>query len=116
MSGQLDTSRKYLKKSEYWSFGMAGFGQNMIYMTISTYLMAFYTDIALVPASMVTVMFVIARVWDAINDPIMGSLVDRVNPEKNRFKSKFKPFLIIMPVFMALFTILCLSYLFQDMD
>lgn len=107
MTEQLDLNKKYLKKSEYWSFGMAGFGQNMIYMTMSTYLMVFYTEVALVPAGIVTAMFLIARIWDAINDSIMGALVDRVNPDKNRFKSKFKPFLLITPFFMALFTILC---------
>lgn len=105
-TNEIKVGKSYISKKEYASFGMAGFGQNMIYMTISTYLMAFYTDIALVPIGIVTTMFTIARIWDAVNDPIMGMLVDRVNPSKSKL-GKFKPFLLIAPIFITLFTILC---------
>lgn len=92
----------FMSKKEVWSFGLAGIGQNMIYGMMSFYLMIFYTDSMGISAGITGTMLVIARVWDAINDPIMGTLVDRFN-----FKSgKFKPFLMSTPIPMGILTIL----------
>lgn len=97
--------KSYVTKGEYWSFGLAGFGQNMIYMMVATYLMVFYTEVALLPTAAVTLMFTVARIWDAINDPIMGMFVDRVNPAKSKL-GKFRPFLISIPIPIAILTVM----------
>lgn len=101
----LELEKKYMKKPEWASFGLSAIGQNMIYAMSSLYLMAFYTDVALIDAAQVGVMMTIARVWDAINDPLMGSCVDLVDPTKSKL-GKFKPFLMSVPIPMALLTIL----------
>ena len=84
------------------SFGLAGLGQNMIYNFSATYIMIFYTDMMkLLPAAVGTLML-IARIWDAINDPIMGSIVDRTRTKWG----KLRPYLFIVPIPMAIITIL----------
>ena len=45
---------------------------NCMWMLINYYLLFFYTDVLLIPASAATVIFTIARIWDVINDPMMG--------------------------------------------
>ncbi len=91
-----------LTKSEKISYSLAGLGQNMIYNFSATYIMIFYTDMMkLLPAAVGTLMLV-ARVWDAINDPIMGSIVDNT---RTRW-GKLRPYLFAVPIPMATFTIL----------
>ncbi len=84
------------------SFSLAGLGQNLIYNFSSAYIIIFYTDfLKLLPAAVGTLML-IARLWDAINDPLMGSLVDKT---KTRF-GKLRPYLLAVPIPLATFTIL----------
>lgn len=91
-----------ISKKEKISYGLAGLGQNMIYNFSAAYIMIFYTDIMkLLPAAVGTLML-IARVWDAINDPIMGSIVDNTKTKWG----KLRPYLLAVPIPLAVFTIL----------
>lgn len=84
------------------SFALAGLGQNMIYNFSSAYIIIFYTDfLKLLPTAVGTLML-LARIWDAINDPIMGSIVDKT---QTRF-GKLRPYLLAVPIPMIVFTIL----------
>lgn len=75
----------------------------MAYGMMSSFLLAFYTDIVFKDALwVVTVIMLIARVWDAINDPIMGSIVDRTRTKWG----KCRPYLMAAPFPVAIFTIL----------
>ena len=89
-----------LKTGFFYSFGEIG-GQLSWYM-INTYLTIFYTDIVGLTASVVALILMIARVWDAINDPMMGVIADRT---RTRW-GKFRPWLMIAPPFLAIFNIL----------
>lgn len=71
------TSRK-----ERLSYGSYFLGQNIIFMIVLQFLMIFYTDVVGIGAAAVGIMFGIARTWDAINDPLLGILVDKANPKK----------------------------------
>ena len=55
------------------------FGQNVIYSLIGSVLQVFYTDILIIPTIAVSVIMGISRVWDGINDIIMGTLVDKTH-------------------------------------
>lgn len=91
-----------LGAKEYFNYGISGFGQNLIYGLVSGYLMFFYTEVFLIPATTVGTMFLVARIWDAINDPIMGTFVD-----KTRTKwGKMRPYLLATPIPVAIMTIL----------
>jgi len=86
---------------ERMSFYAFAFGQNIIYMLIVNYLNKFFTDIGISAAS-VAIIFLIARIWDAINDPMCGVIVNKCN-----FKGgKYKPWLKVSNILIAISSIL----------
>lgn len=88
---------------ERYSFGFALFGQNLIYGLFLNYLMIFYTDVYGISAAAVATLFLIARTWDAVNDPVMGILVDRT---RTRW-GKFRPYMLWTPLPIAVTTVAC---------
>lgn len=88
-----------------YTYGLGSLGNNMIYAFISTYLLKFYTDSFGIAAGSVAILFLIARIWDAINDPIMGIIVDNTHTKLG----KFRPYLLFVPFLMAVTTVLCFS-------
>ena len=88
------TPGKGIQPKEAFSYSVAGFGQNMICTLIGTFLMVFYTDaVGLLPAGVAYLMLGV-RLFDAFNDPIMGSIVDRTRTRwgKLRLHSSFHPY------------------------
>lgn len=86
---------------------------NLFVLTfVSTYLKVFYTDCLLpghgVDATRIstdlTVLFLVIRLWDAINDPLWGIIVDTRRPTKN---GKFRPYLMTVSVPLGISTALC---------
>ncbi len=77
-------------------------GQNIIYNIIATGLAFYFQSVIFLPAIAVSLIFALARVWDAINDPMMGTIVD-----KTRTKwGKCKPYLLFIPGVILITTIL----------
>ena len=94
----------YISKKEKSNYYFGLVGQNMLYALIGgSFFTYFLTDIALFPALAVSVMLVIMKVWDGVNDPIVGSFVD-----KHSFKNgeKLRPFLKYTPLPVGIFTVL----------
>ena len=85
------------------SFSLAGFGQNLICTIVGSYLTVFMTDAIGYPALWVAFLMLFARIFDALNDPIMGSIVDRTRTKWG----KCRPYLRWMPIPIAIMTILC---------
>lgn len=72
-------------------YTLGNIGNDFFFQFINSYLMLFYTDVLGIAAGAVGTMLVVARIWDAINDPMMGSFIDRRPSGKN---GKFRPYLI----------------------
>jgi len=100
-----EPSASTLPAKERFSFGFALLGQNLIYGLFLNYLLIFYTDVYGISAAAVGTLFLVARTWDAVNDPVMGIIVDRT---RTRW-GKFRPYLLWTPVPIALATILCFT-------
>ena len=73
---------------------------------VSMYLLFFYTDVFGLPAATVGIIFLFARVWDGINDPIMGNLVDRIKTSR---MGKFRPYLLWGCIPLAVAAVFCFS-------
>ena len=81
-----------IKMREKLSFAMANFGNIPIMTLINGYLLIFYTNICgLSPAACAT-LFLIARFLDAINDPLVGFMIDHLPTRK---MGHFRPTLIL---------------------
>ncbi len=77
-------------------------GVNVVWYMINNYLMLFYTDVVGLAAGAISAIMLIARIWDAVNDPMMGAIVDRTRTKWG----KFKPYIVIAPPFLAIFNVL----------
>lgn len=75
----------------------------LTFSLIGAYLQMFYTDVLYISASKIVILFLVARIWDAINDPIWGAIIDRRPAGKN---GKFKPYLRWLSFPLAVATIL----------
>ncbi|MGL4336163.1 MAG: glycoside-pentoside-hexuronide (GPH):cation symporter [Turicibacter sp.] len=85
-------------KFERLAYGGYFVGQNIIYFLVFQFLMLFYTDIVGLSASAVGTMFLIARLFDAVNDPIMGVIVDKANLKRGKFIPWVKLVIFLMPL------------------
>lgn len=79
-----------LKLKEKIGYGFGDFASSMFWKMFSVYLMIFYTDVFGISAAAVGTMFLLTRIWDTANDPIMGILADRTNTRWG----KFRPYLL----------------------
>ncbi|MDR1108413.1 MAG: glycoside-pentoside-hexuronide (GPH):cation symporter [Spirochaetaceae bacterium] len=94
------TSQKQIyetNKKERFSYGIYFFGQLIVYVIVLSFLQIFLTDIG-IPATAVAAVFLIAKIWDAINDPLFGIIVNRVNFKKGKYKPWLKISAFIIPV------------------
>ncbi len=84
-------------------FGSGDLAQNLIYQTVSIYLLLFYTNVYGLPSKMVALMFLIVRIVDVIWDPMVGAFVDKHNPKLG----KYRAYLILGGIPLTGFAILC---------
>lgn len=87
-----------MEKKEVRPFGMrdklgymmGDLGCNMSFALLNSYMMLFFVTCMKIDPKLYAAIIVIAKVWDAINDPIIGGLCDSTKPGKN---GKFKPWI-----------------------
>ncbi|GHU88291.1 sodium:galactoside symporter [Spirochaetia bacterium] len=92
---------RYTSGGERLSVSFYAFGAILSYYMIMSFLQLFMTDIG-IPAISVGLIFIVAKVWDAVNDPIFGVVVDKFS-----FKGgKYKPWLRIASIAIPITTIL----------
>lgn len=84
-------------------FGSGDLAQNLIYQTVSMYLLFFYTNVYGLDPAVAAIMFLIVRIVDVIWDPIVGAFVDKHNPKMGKYRS----YLILGGIPLTAFAILC---------
>lgn len=83
-------------------FGMGAFGKDAVYAIVGTYLMMYLTDYRSVAPAFVGSLFMVARIWDAFNDPFMGMVVDNTRTKWG----KFRPWILIGTILNAIVLVL----------
>jgi glycoside/pentoside/hexuronide:cation symporter, GPH family len=69
---------------ERTTYGLFFVGQNFFYILVLSFLQVFLTDAGITAAAVAGV-FLVVKVWDAVNDPIFGVLIDRSEPKSGKF-------------------------------
>lgn len=80
--------RLSIKEKVGYAFGDTA--SNLFFQTFIYFLLYFYTDVFGIPAAAAGTMFLVTRIWDAVNDPIMGAIADRTTSKWG----KFRPYLL----------------------
>ena len=90
-------------KKEAWIYSMGIYGQNLACALMMNWFMNFCTDVLYIDGIIIGAVLGIARVWDSVNDPIIGTIIDR-----HRFKNgeKFRPLLRMTPIAIGIIIVL----------
>lgn len=88
---------------ERMSFCAGDFAQNIIYQTVSIWLLFFYTNVYGLTPGAAALMFLVVRIIDVIWDPVVGAFIDKSNPRWGKYRS----WLILGGLPLAGFAMLC---------
>ncbi len=107
MSKKSQSPNGAIKHNTYTGKELTGYlvglaGQNIIYNIISGGLQYYWQSVIFLPAMAISTIFFVARIWDAINDFMMGSIVDHTRSKWG----KCKPYLMFVPIPVGIITIL----------
>lgn len=84
-------------------YAFGDMGCNFSFQLVSSYMYLFYTQCIGLSAKHWAWIIIVSKVWDAVNDVLIGSLVDRTRISK---KSKFMPWISIGSVGLVVFSIM----------
>jgi len=104
----MEQKNKLLKRTK-WSYSLGGIGRDMTYALVATFFLTYVQyAVGLTDAqfSVIGVILIIGRVWDAVNDPIMGAIIENT---RTRW-GKFKPWVLIGAVFTAIVIIVMFNW------
>lgn len=100
---QKTNKRNFLTSGgERFSYGLYFFGQNIFFIFLYLYLSVYLTDVG-IPALTVSAIALAVKVWDAVNDPLFGGIVDAVKLKKGKFLPWLRISLIAIPIATILF-------------
>ncbi|MGN1166161.1 MAG: glycoside-pentoside-hexuronide (GPH):cation symporter [Lachnospiraceae bacterium] len=82
------TAVQYKKVStkEKYCFGIGAIGKDAICNLVGAFLMVYFTDTLYLAPAFVGILFFAARIWDAVNDPMMGMIVDNTHTKYGKFR------------------------------
>ncbi|MGN1117629.1 MAG: MFS transporter [Acutalibacteraceae bacterium] len=84
-------------------YALGDAGGLLTFSLISAYLQMFYTDVLHIPLAQITVLMLVARIWDAINDPMWGAFIDSRKPTRY---GRFRPYIFGASIPMAFAAVL----------
>lgn len=83
-------------------YGIGEFGQQLSVLTLNLYLLYFYTTVLGISGKAAGTLMLVARIWDAINDPMMGTIIDNTHSKHG----KCRPYLLYCALPAGLFLFL----------
>lgn len=97
----MENSRKATKAAVI-CYGFGDLASQFVWTFVGSYLTIYYTDIVGFAPAIVSVIMIIARIWDAVNDPMMGAIAERTRSRWGRFR----PYIAFGCPFLAVFSVL----------
>ena len=89
-----DSAEHRLSVREKVGYGMGDAASNFFFQTFNIFLLYYYTDVFGISAAAVGTLFFVSKLWDAVNDPLMGAISDRTQTRWG----KFRPYLLWLAV------------------
>jgi len=99
-----------LSVKEKIGYGLGDTASNFVFHIVNAFLITYFTDVMGLDPLAVGTLYLVARIWDAISDPLMGGLADRT---KTRF-GRYRPYLLWIAIPYGL--IGYLTFLGPDLD
>ncbi len=90
----MQTESQKLSVVEKIGYSLGDSAANFIFQTVMMFLMFFYTDVLGISAVAAGWIFLATRIWDAVNDPMMGAIADRTNTRWG----KFRPWVLVSAI------------------
>jgi GPH family glycoside/pentoside/hexuronide:cation symporter len=87
-----ETEKLSIKEKIGYSLGDTA--SNLFFQTFILFLPIFYTDVFGLPAAAMGTVFLVTRIFDALNDPVMGAIADRTNTRWG----KFRPYILFFAI------------------
>ena len=101
ITDNLSQLRMKLSIKEKLGYSFGEFAGSSLWQTMMFFLPVFYTDVFLLPAGAAATLFAVVRIFDALNDPIMGTVADRT---RSRW-GKFRPYLLFGAIPLGIITV-----------
>lgn len=98
----MSNTENKLSFKEKFAYGFGDLASVLYWQTFMLYFTYFYTDVFLIPAAVAGTMFLITRIFDGVNDPLMGIIADRTNTRWG----KFRPYMLWLCVPFAIVGVL----------
>ncbi len=105
-------NKKYLKKRDYIFFSLAQFASSAVTGLVQGYLLFFYTVCVGISPAAVGTMFLVSKIFDGLNDPIMGVIVDRTRTKWG----KMRPYLFGAAIPWGILTIMFMPGIYTSMN
>lgn len=101
--------KKLASKAAIFCYGFGDLASQFVWTFVGSYLTIFYTDIVGLAPMVVSAIMMGARIWDAINDPMMGAMAERT---RSRF-GRFRPYIAFGCPFLAILAVLTFANPFR---
>ena len=102
---RIDTSVRPFSGKDSWGYVFGDMAGSFVNLYVDAYFLTFCTYCLGINPAFMTALFLVARLWDAVNDPIIGSFPDRWHLGKS--KDKFTPWIKLFMIPLALSGVLC---------
>jgi GPH family glycoside/pentoside/hexuronide:cation symporter len=86
----MNSEQQKLSIKEKIGYSLGDTASNLFFQTFIYYMLFFYTDVFGITAKAAGTMFLVTKIWDAVNDPMMGMIADRTETRWG----KFRPYLV----------------------
>ncbi len=96
----------------YFGYLICDFGDGLAFCVMSSYLSVYCSDILGISGAVISAIMIIARIWDGINDPIIGFLVQKRKPGKH---GKYRPFIMWGGYLVAISAVLTFLHLSSNL-